>query len=94
MAKTENKTSGEFVNPLAKGVSYNDFIKALGEKSVKEYLEGKEKAEGELFSEAEIDWIAKEIKAHELNEKNKEANLKKAQAEHTALVRNANTEIK
>lgn len=68
MAKEE---SISFVNPLKEGVSYNDFIKALGTKTVKEYLSSGKKEDGSEFTESEINWLSDEVKAHEYNKANK-----------------------
>lgn len=68
MAKEDNTL---FVNPLKEGVSYNDFIKALGTKTVKEYLSNGKKEDGSDFTEAEIKWLTDEVKAHKYNEENK-----------------------
>ena len=51
-----------FVNPYAKGVSYEDFVKALGNKTVSEYCKGK-------LSKSEIEWISKEIEIYKENKK-------------------------
>lgn len=37
--KTENKTV--FVNPFADGITYEQFIKAKGNKSIEDYCKGK-----------------------------------------------------
>ena len=47
--KTEN-----FMNPFVYGVSYADFQKALGKKSVAEYCKGK-------FTNDQITWLEKEL---------------------------------
>lgn len=59
MAKKETK-EGEFVNPFAPGVSYKQFVEALGEKKVKEYCEGKLTAE-------QIEWLENDLKHYKQN---------------------------
>lgn len=44
----------EFVNPFVSGVSYNDFIEALGNKTIKEYC-------GDHLGIEEIAWLEIEI---------------------------------
>jgi len=87
MGKSNTNTeTKEFVNPFAAGVSYSDFSKALNGKTVEEYLAGKEKSEGELFTAEDIKWLTNELKAHTYNEENKEAFIKKANEENVALM--------
>lgn len=57
----------DFVNPFAPGVSYKDLKKALGKKSVGEYLEGKEKTPGKQFEPHDIEWLEAELEAHANN---------------------------
>jgi hypothetical protein len=82
MAKKETTGStGSIVNPFEAGVSYDNLLAAIPEgQSVAEYLSplGLEKHQ--------VEWIEIELKAHVSHQKNKEANLAKANAEHTALV--------
>lgn len=88
MAKeVENKKEVEFVNPFLAGSSYDEFAKAKGDKTVKEYLAGKFKAENEPFTDADIEWLEKELSNHNYNKENKEANLARARAEHAELVK-------
>ena len=44
----------KFLNPFDKGVTYVEFQKALGKKSVAEYCKGK-------LSQDQIDWLEKEL---------------------------------
>ena len=46
----------KFVDPMKSGVTYDQFIKAMGTKSVREYLKGKP------YSEHQIVWLENEIK--------------------------------
>ena len=63
--KTVEKAKKGFVNPLAKGVSYDDFIKSIPKgKSIGAYCKGK-------LTESEIDWISREVESHKKNKKNK-----------------------
>ena len=48
------KTESKFLNPFEKGVSYEDFKKALGKKSVSEYCKGK-------LSNSEIEFLEREL---------------------------------
>lgn len=87
MGKSNTNTeTKEFVNPFAAGVSYSDFTKSLDGKTVEEYLTGKEKSEGELFTAEDIKWLTNELKAHAYNEENKSEFLKKANEENVALM--------
>ena len=52
------------VNPLEAGVSYAEFVKALGTKSVSEYCKG-------MLTAYEIEWIKTEIENYKHNQKNK-----------------------
>jgi len=63
----ENVNGKDFVNPFAQGVSYKDFKKALGKKSVGEYLEGKEKTPGVSFTDVDVEWLEQELQAHANN---------------------------
>jgi len=49
-----------FLNPMQKGVTYDDFIEAMGKKSVEDYCKGK-------LDEPTIKWIANEVAAHKKN---------------------------
>lgn len=91
MAK-ENKTQENFINPFE--VSYSEFIKALGDKSVKEYLTGKNKKDDEPFSEADINWLSSEVENHIYNEAHKKENLERAEKEHQALTIENEREVK
>ena len=44
----------KFLNPFDTGITYNEFQKALGKKSVAEYCKGK-------LSQDQIDWLEKEL---------------------------------
>jgi hypothetical protein len=44
----------EFVNPFQKGVTYKDFVKAIGNKTVKEYC-------GDYLTIQEVSWLEREI---------------------------------
>jgi hypothetical protein len=44
----------KFVNPFEKGVTYEDFKKALGKKTVAEYCKGK-------LEKDQIDWLEQEL---------------------------------
>lgn len=44
----------KFLNPFDTGVTYTEFQKALGKKSVAEYCKGK-------LSQDQIDWLEKEL---------------------------------
>lgn len=44
-----------FINPFDNGVSYNDFLEALGKQSIAEYCKGK-------LTEEQIEWLEKDIK--------------------------------
>ena len=44
----------KFLNPFDKGVTYVEFQKALGKKSIAEYCKGK-------LSQDQIDWLEKEL---------------------------------
>lgn len=60
MAK-EKTTAENFVNPFSAGVSYEAFLAAIPEeKSIREYLTGKELVEGPA-TEDQINWIETEI---------------------------------
>lgn len=59
---SESNETKPFVNPFTPGVSYNDFIEALGDKSVSEYC-------GDALGIAEIAWLEREIESHKLNNK-------------------------
>lgn len=91
MAKTNNTTEN-FVNPFK--VSYIEFIKALGDKTVKEYLTGKNKNETETFNDTDIDWLSKEVENHIYNEAHKKENLERAAKEHEALIIENNKTVK
>lgn len=56
MAKKEtvNEINIDFVDPFETGVTYEKFIHALGEKSVKDYLSA-------THTEEQINWIESEI---------------------------------
>ena len=66
MAKQANKQTAEitedqpkqtnenFVNPFIPGVTYSDFVKALGSKSIAEYCKGE-------LTDSEIEWLEIEI---------------------------------
>lgn len=56
MAKKEtvNEVNIGFVDPFETGVTYENFIQALGEKSVKDYLSA-------THTEEQINWIEEEI---------------------------------
>lgn len=47
----------KFLNPFDIGVSYEDFKKALGKKTIAEYCKGK-------LSEDQIKWLEKEIEIY------------------------------
>ena len=95
MAKQENsqeyteqataKATAKFVNPFGAGTSLEDFIKAKGETSVTDYLNGNTKEEGEPFTDADAKWIESEISAFKYNKDNKDRLLKQAAEEHKAL---------
>jgi hypothetical protein len=53
-AKVLKAEKASFLNPFENGVSYEEFQKALGEKSVAEYCEGK-------LEPDQIDWLEKEL---------------------------------
>lgn len=92
MAKKNKEDNGLFVNPFQKGVTYQDLIDALKEgETVSEYLSGKEKSEGVLFTTQDIEWITNEVNAYIENTKNKDELLKKAHADFKKL-QNANDE--
>lgn len=50
----EIKVKDNFLNPFDEGVTYVEFQKALGKKSIAEYCKGK-------LSKDQIDWLEKEI---------------------------------
>lgn len=52
--KTEIKVEVEFVNPFNAGVSYKDFIDAMGDKTVVEYC-------GEHLGIEQIAWLETEL---------------------------------
>tara|TARA_R110000851_G_scaffold200531_1_gene351767 strand:+ start:1108 stop:1281 length:174 start_codon:yes stop_codon:yes gene_type:complete len=54
--------SKKFINPF--DVSYEVFVKALGNKSVKDYCKGK-------LADNEIEWLTEEVKNYKINIKNK-----------------------
>lgn len=56
MAKKEtvNEVNNSFVDPFEKGVTYSDFVSALGEKTVSEYLSA-------THTKEQIEWIETEI---------------------------------
>lgn len=61
MAKKEKTESvSEFVNPFAPGVSYKEFVEAMGEKNVKEYCEGK-------LTTEQIEWLENDLKHYKQN---------------------------
>lgn len=62
--KVKDANGEDFVNPFAPGVSYEQFVKALGKKSVAEYLEGKNKTPDSKFDQHDFDWLNAEIEAH------------------------------
>lgn len=66
MAKknTTESTVTEFVNPFKAGVSYADFVNALGNKSVSEYLNGQFKSEGVEFTNDDTEWLTQEVENH------------------------------
>ena len=66
-----NEKETSLVNPFKEGISYNDFTKALGTKTVKEYLSSAKKEDGSEFTEADINWLSTEVKALKYNEENK-----------------------
>ena len=45
----------EFVNPFEDGVSYVDFLEAVGKKTVEEYCKGK-------LEQSQIDWLIEDLK--------------------------------
>lgn len=47
----------KFLNPFDKGVSYEEFQKAMGKKSVAEYCKGK-------LEKDQIEWLEKEIEIY------------------------------
>ena len=49
-----DKVKKEKVNPFDKGVSYAEFLEALGKTSVKDYLKN-------ICTEEQIDWLEKEL---------------------------------
>ena len=49
------KEKEDFLNPFDKGVSYDEFLKALGTKSIAEYCKGK-------LTQDQIAWLENEIK--------------------------------
>ena len=49
------KDKANFVDPFAPGVSYADFVKALGNTTPKEYLKGK-------CTDDQINWLEGELK--------------------------------
>ena len=54
MSKKSNNKETEFVNPFKQGVTYNDFLEALGNKTIAEYC-------GDYLSVEEIAWLEIEI---------------------------------
>lgn len=50
----EEKKESKFLNPFDKGVSYEEFQKAMGKKSVAEYCKGK-------LTKDQIEWLEKEL---------------------------------
>ena len=60
----KNTVKAKFINPFEKGVTYNDFLKAVGKKTVAEYCKGK------LTSE-EINWLTIELVNYKQNKKDK-----------------------
>jgi len=92
MAKINNNTNeSEFVNPFT--VSYPEFIKALGDKTVKEYLSGKSKNDTETFTDTDIEWLTNEIEAYKYNELHKKENLERAAKESAALYKENEKQI-
>ncbi len=51
-----------FLNPFSEGVTYADFVKAKGKKTVENYCKGK-------LEKSQIAWISEEIKHYEKNNK-------------------------
>lgn len=82
--ETKSKEAG-FINPFDSGVSLSNFISALKGQSVGEYLDGKFKPDGDKFTSKDVAWIESELAAHESHVKNRESNLKRANAEHAIL---------
>lgn len=50
----EEKKESKFLNPFDKGVSYEEFQKAMGKNSVAEYCKGK-------LTKDQIEWLEKEL---------------------------------
>ena len=50
----EKEIKEKFVNPFEKGVTYAEFKKALGKKTVAEYCKGK-------LEKDQIDWLEQEL---------------------------------
>lgn len=55
MAKKEQTEAEVFVNPFDPGVNYDHFTEAMGNKTVKEYCDGKLTAE-------QIEWLENDLK--------------------------------
>lgn len=54
--KSDNgPAESDFVNPFTPGVSYKDFLAALGKDTVEEYCTGK-------ITETEIEWLVADLK--------------------------------
>ena len=45
----------EFVNPFEDGISYVEFLEAVGKKTVEEYCKGK-------LEQSQIDWLIEDLK--------------------------------
>lgn len=54
MAKKQETSAAEFVNPFTPGVSYDDFLKAKGSASVADYCSGH-------LSEEQIKWLENDL---------------------------------
>ena len=52
--KNKSAKKEKFINPFDAGVTYNEFQKALGKKSVAEYCKGK-------LTNDQIDWLENEL---------------------------------
>ena len=51
----KNKVTAKFLNPFDKGVTYDDFKKAIGNKSIADYCKGK-------LTKEQIQWLENDIK--------------------------------
>ena len=53
--ETKKESNETFINPFEKGVSYPDFLKAVGDNSVSDYCKNKLTAE-------QIEWLENDLK--------------------------------